>query len=109
MRFAKGENGTMRFHFETMPLTGRADVISIQSIGMSEHCFVIEAETEDEARDKLLDLLEKRVWEGWGQGWVRPATEEESEEFEYWQDDAKKGHEWAARFTQDLEESHGKK
>src|ERR1700751_5440233 len=80
----------MRFHFETMPLTGMTDVISIQAIGMSgDNRFVIEAETEDEAREKLLDLLEKRVW----QGEVRPATEDEAKEFEEWQDDAKKCHE----------------
>lgn len=90
------KDGTMRFHFETMPLTGRTDVISIQAI--EDNRFVIEAETEDEAREKLLDLLEKRVW----QGWVRPATDEESEEFEYWQDDAKKGHEWAARVIEEI-------
>ena len=84
----------MRFHFETMPLTGMTEVISIQAIGMSgDNRFVIEAETEDEAREKLLDLLEKRVW----QGWVRPATEDEAKEFEEWQDDSKKCHESVAQ------------
>jgi hypothetical protein len=69
----------MRFHFEAMPLTGMTDVMSVQAIGMSgDNRFVIEAETEDEAREKLLDLLEKRVW----QGEVRPATEDEAKEFE---------------------------
>ena len=84
----------MRFHFETMPLTGMTDVISIQAIGMTgDNRFVIEAETEDEAREKLLDLLEKRVW----QGWVRPATEDEAKEFEECQDEAHKDHESALR------------
>ena len=93
------KDGTMRFHFETMPLTGMTDVISIQAIGMSgDNRFVIEAETEDEAREKLLDLLEKRVW----QGWVRPATEDEAKEFEEWQDDAKKHHERAAQWIKEL-------
>ena len=53
----------MRFYFEPEPFTGMTDVISVQSIGMyGDNYFVIEAETEDEAREKLLDLLEKRVW-----------------------------------------------
>ena len=61
----KEKDGTMRFHFETMPLTGLTDVMSVQAIGMTgDNRFVIEAETEDEARKKLLDLLEKRVWQG---------------------------------------------
>jgi hypothetical protein len=92
----------MRFHFETMPLTGRTDVISIQAIGMGDNRFVIEAETEDEARDKLLDLLEKRVWQGWELGWVRPATEDEVKEFEEWQDHAKRTDELVARWLDEL-------
>jgi hypothetical protein len=83
MSFARGE--TMRFYFEPDFLTG-TDVISVQAIGMGDNRFVIEAETEDEATEKLLDWLEKRV----SQGEVRPATEDEAKEFEYWQDDAKK-------------------
>jgi hypothetical protein len=88
------KDGTMRFHFETMPLTGLTDVKSVQAIGMSgDNSFVIEADTEDEAREKLLDLLEKRVW----QGQVRPATEDEAKEFEQWQNEAYKDHESALR------------
>jgi hypothetical protein len=84
----------MRFHFETMPLTGMTDVISIQAIRMSgDNRFVIEAETEDEAREKLLDLLEKRV----RQGEVRPATEDEAKEFEERQYEAYELHESATR------------
>src|ERR1039458_7939845 len=80
------KDGIMRFHFDTMPLSGMTDVISIQAIGMTgDNHFVIEAETEDEAREKLLDLLEKRVL----QGWVRPATEDEVKEFEECQDEAR--------------------
>jgi hypothetical protein len=92
----------MRFHFETMPLTGLSDVISIQSIGSGDNRFVIEAETEDEAREKLLELLEQRVWEGWEQGWVRPATEDEVEEFESWQEHAKRTAEMVARWLEEL-------
>jgi hypothetical protein len=89
----------MRFHFETMPLTGMTDVISIQAIGMTgDNRFVIEADTEDEATQKLLDLLEKRVW----QGQVRPATEDEAEEFEECQDEAKKWNEWAASWAREI-------
>ena len=74
------------------------DVISIQAIGMTgDNCFVIEAETEEEATQKLLDLLEKRVL----QAWVRPATEDEAKEFEECQDEAKKWHEWAARWREE--------
>jgi len=52
----------MRFHFELMPLTGLTDAISVQAIGMTgDNRFVIEADAEDEATQKLLDLLEKRV------------------------------------------------
>jgi len=84
----------MRFHLETMPLTGMTDVMSIQAIGMTgDNRFVIEAETEDEAREKLLDLLQKRVW----QGEVGPATEDEAKEFEERQYEAYELHESAAR------------
>lgn len=84
----------MRFHFEAMPLTGMTDVMSVQAIGMSgENRLVIEAETEDEAREKLLDLLENRVW----QGEVRPATEDEAKEFEERQYEAYELHESVAR------------
>ena len=84
----------MRFYFEPMPLTGMTDVMSVQAIGMwGDNTFVIEAKTEDEAREKLLDLLEKRVW----QGEVRPATEDEAKEFEERQYEAYELHESVAR------------
>jgi hypothetical protein len=84
----------MRFYFEPEPLTGMTDVISVQSVGVwGDNHFVVEAETEDEAREKLLDLLEKRVWHGQ----VRPATEDEAKEFEQWQNEAYKDHESALR------------
>jgi hypothetical protein len=87
----------MRFHFETMPLTGMTDVMSIQAIGMTgDNRFVIEAETEDEIREKLRDLLEKRV----RQGQVRPATEDEGKEFEEAQGEARR----IAKFTDELVE-----
>jgi hypothetical protein len=87
----------MRFHFDTMPLSGMTDVISIQAIGMTgDNHFVIEAETEDEATQKLLDLLEKRVL----QGWVRPATEDEAKEFEEEQEEAKRSHEAVAKIIE---------
>jgi hypothetical protein len=72
----------VRFYLEPMPLTGLTDATSVQSIGVwGDNFFVVEAETEDKAREKLLDL-EKRVWDGE----VRPATEDESKEFEKWQE-----------------------
>jgi SRSO17 transposase len=89
----------MRFLFVTMPLSGMTDVISIQAIGMTgDNRFVIEADTEDEATQKLLDLLEKRVW----QGWVRPATEDEAEEFEECQDEAYKNDKFAAELVEKI-------
>ena len=101
----------MRFYFNTEPFTGMTDAISIQAIGLyGDDRFVIEAETEDEATQRLLDLLEKRVYEGQ----VRPATEGEGKEFEKAQDEAKKCHESAVRIAamwkKELgkEESHGK-
>ena len=84
----------MKFHFEPMPLTGMTDVMSVQAIGMwGDNRFVIEAETEDEARERLLDLLEMRV----RQGEVRSATEDEAKEFEERQYEAYECHEFAAR------------
>ncbi len=91
----------MRFHFDTMPLSGMTDVISIQAIGMTgDNHFVIEAETEDEATQKLLDLLEMRVL----QGWVRPATEDEAEEFELEQKEAKRSHEFTTQLIERIKE-----
>ena len=41
----------MRFYFEPEPFTGMTDVIDVQSVGVwGDTFFVIEAETEDEAR-----------------------------------------------------------
>ena len=88
------------------------DVMSVVSIGMwGENIFVVEAETEDEARDKLLDLLTKRVCEGQ----VRPATEDESKKFEKLQRQDCEDHEFAAQLREQFgskgsgnEESHGK-
>jgi len=91
------KDGTMRFLFETMQLSGMTDVTSIQAIGMTgDNRFVIEAGTEDEAREKLLDLLEKRVW----QGWVRPATEDEAKEFDECQDEAYRNDRFAAELVE---------
>jgi hypothetical protein len=86
----------MRFYFNTEPFTGMTDAISIQAIGLyGDDRFVIEADTEEEATQKFLDLLEKRVYEGQ----VRPSTEDEGKEFEEAQDEAKKTHEWAAEIA----------
>jgi hypothetical protein len=94
----KGKN-TMRFYVEPDFLSGKTDVLSVQAIGDEwvDKRFVVEAETEDEAREKLLDLLEKRVW----QGVVRLATEDEAKEFEEGQEEAKKWHEFAARWHEE--------
>lgn len=101
----------MRFYLEPQPLTGMTDVMSVQAIGMwGDNRFVVEAETEDEAREKLIDLLENRVSEGH----VRPATEDESKEFEAEQNEAKECCEFAVRIHEQFakglgkEESHGK-
>ncbi len=95
---------TMRFYLEPQPLTGLTDVMSIQALGeLGDNRFVIEADTEDEAREKLLDLLEKRVW----QGQVRPATEDEAKEFEEEQHEAKECHESAVRIRQQFAKGLG--
>jgi hypothetical protein len=73
----------MKFFIETGPLTGLMDVEDVQSIAQvwGDSIFVVEAETEDEAAEKLVALLAKRV----GEGQVRPATDGEAEEFAKWQ------------------------
>ena len=87
----------MRFYFEPDMLTGKTDVISIQAIGMwGDNRFVIEAETEDEAIEKFLDLIEKRVYAGQ----IRPATEDEAKEFEEEQEEAKRCHEAVAKIIE---------
>ena len=92
------KDGTKRFYLEPLALTGLTDVISVQNIGRyGDNIFVIEAETEDEAMQKLLDLLENRVWAGE----VRPATEDEGKEFEMWQEDAKRSHEIVVRILEE--------
>ena len=106
------KDGTKRFYLEPQPLTGMTDVMSVVSIGMwGENIFVVEAETEDEARDKLLALLIRRV----NEGQVRPATEDESKDFETLQQQDFKDHEFAAQLREEFgskepgnEESHGK-
>lgn len=80
----------MRFYFEPEPFTGMTDMMSVQSIGeWGDNYFVIEAESEAEATAKMLNLLEKRVLDGQ----IRPATEEESKEFEEEQDELVRIHE----------------
>ena len=91
----------MRFYFNTEPFTGMTDAISIQAIGLyGDDRFVIEADTEEEATQKFLDLLEKRVYEGQ----VRPATEDEGKEFEEAQGEARR----IAKFTHELVEKFKK-
>jgi hypothetical protein len=97
------KDGTMRFYFEPEPFNGMTDMMSVQSVGQwGDNYFIVEAETEEEATAKLLYLLEKRVLNGS----VRPATEEESKEFEEEQYQAYRDSESAARiargFTRDL-------
>jgi hypothetical protein len=96
-----GQEKAMRFYFNTEPFTGMTDAISIQAIGLyGDDRFVIEADTEEEATQKFLDLLEKRVYEGQ----VRPATEDEGKEFEEAQGEARR----IAKFTDELVEKFKK-
>jgi hypothetical protein len=54
----------MRFYLEPLALTGLTDVMSVQNIGRyGDNIFVIEAETEDEAMQKLVDLPRRKVTE----------------------------------------------
>ena len=90
----------MRFYFEPEPFTGMTDVMSVQSVGVwGDNRFVVEAETEAEATAKLLNLLEKRVLDGQ----VRPATEDESKEFEEEQYQAYRDSESAARIARNFQ------
>jgi hypothetical protein len=90
----------MRFYFEPEPFTGMTDVMSVQSVGVwGDNRFVVEAETEAEATAKLLSLLEKRVLDGQ----VRPATVEESKEFEEEQYQAYRDSESAASIARDFQ------
>jgi hypothetical protein len=100
----------MRFYFEPEPFTGMTDMMSVQSVGMwGDNYFVIEAESEAEATAKLLNLLEKRVLDGR----VRPATEDESKEFEEEQYQAYRDSESAARiarnFQRDIQQRESEK
>lgn len=88
----------MRFFFEPEPFTGMSDVMAVQAVGLwGDNTFVVEAETEDEVAEKLLDLLGKRVHEGR----IRPATEVEAKEFEKRQWESYALHEDAARIHED--------
>jgi hypothetical protein len=90
----------MRFYFEPEPFTGMTDMMSVQSVGVwGDNYFVIEAESEAEATAKLLNLLEKRVLDGR----VRPATEDESKEFEEEQYQAYRDSESAARIARNFQ------
>jgi hypothetical protein len=74
------EDAMNRFFIEVPPLTGRGDVMDVQFIGrvLGDGDYVVEAETEKEATEKLLDLLATRV----GEGQVRLASGDEAEAFE---------------------------
>ena len=100
----------MRFYVEPDFLSGKTDVLSVQAIGDEwvTQRFVVEAETEEEAQQKLIDLLVKRVY----QGRVRVATEEESKEFETGQYDAYRnerfGDELVKKFKEDMKNGQPK-
>ena len=73
----------MKFHIEMPPLTGMTDVKDVQNIGRVSGYpdYVVEAETEEEARKKVNGLMIKRGEEAR----IRPATEDEAQEFVKWQ------------------------
>jgi hypothetical protein len=96
----------MRFYFEPEPFNGMTDMMSVQSVGQwGDNYFIVEAETEEEATAKLLYLLEKRVLNGS----VRPATEEESKEFEEFQYQDWRDCENAARIAEAFKEDRLKR
>lgn len=92
----------MKFSIEVPPLTGMTDLAGVQFIGMflGDGDYVVEAETEEEAKEKLLDLLTKRV----ESVEFRQATEEEAKEFAKRQRESYGCHELAAQ----LHEKYGK-
>ncbi len=68
----------MKFFIEVPPLTGMADVMDVQAIGQLEDgIFVVEAEAEERATEKLLALLVMRV----ENALRRPATEDEADAY----------------------------
>jgi len=85
----------MKFFIEVPPLTGMADVMAVQFIGqfLGDGGHVIEAETGEKAKEKLLDLFTKRV----DSVEVRPATDDEVEEFDKQQREAYAFHETLLR------------
>lgn len=96
----------MRFYFRPEPFSGMTDYMSVQSVGQwGDNFFIVEAESEEEAVQKLLDMLKKRVLTGS----VRLATEEESEEFEEAQYQDWRDCESAARIAQKFKEDLAKR
>lgn len=96
----------MRFYVEPDFLSGKTDVLSVQAIEDEwvTKRFVVEAESEEEARDELIALLIKRVYEGQ----VRVATEDEAKDFEVSQDEAKRCDESVAKIIAMRAEGVGK-
>jgi hypothetical protein len=85
----------MRFFIEVPPLTGMTDVMDVQFIGqfLGDGDYVVEAATEVEAKEKLLDLFTKRV----DSVEFRPATEYEAAALEERQYEGYEIHESAVR------------
>jgi len=88
----------MRFFVEVPPLTGMADVLDVQFTGqfLGDGDYVVEAATAEEAKEKLLDLLTKRV----DSVEFRLATEDEAKAFEERQYDAYEMHESVVRISE---------
>ena len=95
----------MKFFIEVPPLTGMTDVMDVQAIGreLGDGIYVVEAETQDEAPQKLLDLLSMRV----DIAKVRPATEDEADEFAKKQCESYLLHEDAVRILDKFRKGHG--
>jgi hypothetical protein len=89
----------MKFYIEPAAFTGLSDVMDVQAIGRwGDNKFVVDAETQDAAAEKLLDLLVKRM----GEGQVRPATDDEAQEFADWQREAL----WCCEFDAQLHKEY---
>jgi hypothetical protein len=96
----------MKFFIEVDPLTGMSDAMDVQAIGreLGDGIYVVEAETEDEATQKLADLLVMRVENA---QFRRPATEEEAEAFAERQWESYALHEDFLRMRDKYTKGHG--
>jgi len=94
-----------KFYIEMPPLTGMTDAMDVQFIGqfLGDGDYVVEVETGEEAKEKLLDLFTLRV----ESVEFRPATGEETKTFDTRQRESRECHEFASRLHEEYAKSVG--